>query len=73
MDYLDPENLVALARAKMPFGKYAGRHLIDLPEGYLVWFEEHGFPEGTLGLQLRATYEVKINGLEYLLTPLKKS
>jgi uncharacterized protein (DUF3820 family) len=55
----------------MPFGRYAGRLLIDLPEPYVVWFAREGFPEGKLGDQLRAVYEIKVNGLEYLFTPLR--
>jgi len=56
----------ALRSAKMPFGKYKGLRLVDLPEPYLVWFSQKGFPEGTLGKQLRAVYEIKRNGLEYI-------
>ncbi|MEH6652326.1 MAG: DUF3820 family protein [Motiliproteus sp.] len=67
----DPELLLALARQKMPFGKYAGRLLIDLPEPYVVWFSQQGFPAGKLGEQLRLLHEIKVNGLEYLFTPLK--
>lgn len=54
----------------MPFGKYAGRKLIHLPEPYLVWFNSKGFPEGKLGSQLALMYEIKLNGLEAILTPL---
>lgn len=62
--------LVELANATMPFGKYAGRHLVDLPEGYLMWFKNQGYPSGKLGVQLRAIEEIKTNGLEHLLRPL---
>lgn len=55
---------------RMPFGKYAGRRLIDLPEPYIVWFSQQGFPPGKLGEMLQATYEIKVNGLEYLFEPL---
>jgi hypothetical protein len=55
----------------MPFGKYAGRRLIDLPEPYIVWFAQQGFPPGKLGELLRAVYEIKLNGLEYLFEPLR--
>lgn len=62
--------LVALAQMKMPFGKYKGRYLIHLPENYLVWFKQNGFPEGKLGKQLELIYEIKLNGLESLIYPL---
>ena len=55
-----------LSSAKMPFGKYANRLLIDLPGTYVIWFKEKGFPKGELGEMLRAVYEIKLNGLEYL-------
>jgi len=55
----------------MPFGRYKGRLLIDLPEPYVLWFANKGFPEGELGRMLKILYEVKINGLEYLFKPLR--
>ena len=56
----------------MPFGKYKGVTLCDLPEPYLVWFHQKGFPDGKLGMLLASLYEIKLNGLEYLLKPLRK-
>lgn len=65
--------LIKLAKTPMPFGKYKGVLLIDLPEPYVVWFHGQGFPEGQLGQLLGLLYEVKLNGLEDLITPLKNS
>jgi uncharacterized protein len=69
---MDPQALLELVNTHMEFGKYKGRLLCDLPEPYLVWFHQKGFPPGKLGVQLSAMYEIKVNGLEYLLKPLKK-
>jgi uncharacterized protein len=69
--HLDPNALLALAGARMPFGKHKGMRLVDLPEPYVVWFSRQGFPEGVLGDQLRAVYEIKLNGLEYLFKRLR--
>ncbi len=63
--------LLDLVRTRMPYGKYKGRILCDLPEPYLVWYHQKGFPEGKLGMLLHTLYEIKLNGLEYLLKPLK--
>ena len=67
----DPAVLLELAEMKMPFGKYQGRFLIDLPEPYVVWFSQKGFPKGKLGDMLRTVYVIKVNGLEYLFKPLR--
>lgn len=56
----------------MPFGKYQGRYLVDLPEHYVVWYHSKGFPAGKLGEQLAIIYEIKVNGLEHLIRPLIK-
>jgi len=69
----DSQNLVKIANLKMPFGKYQGRKLIDLPEPYLIWFAREGLPENKLGELLQLTLEIKINGLEKLVYPLKKT
>lgn len=68
---MDPEILQALVSMKMPFGKYKGRLICDLPESYLVWFRQEGFPPGKLGMILSTMYEIKLNGLEKLLVPLR--
>lgn len=70
--FRDQEFLLKIARTTMPFGKYEGRLLIDLPEPYVVWFANEGFPDGELGKMLAIVYEVKVNGLEYLFKPLLK-
>ncbi|WP_293900609.1 MULTISPECIES: DUF3820 family protein [unclassified Sphingobacterium] len=69
---LNPEILTELVTVKMPFGKYQGYTLCNLPEPYLLWYNQKGFPKGKLGQQLATLYEIKLNGLEYLLEPLKK-
>jgi uncharacterized protein (DUF3820 family) len=63
--------LLKLAKTQMPFGRYRGRLLIDVPRPYVIWFAKKGFPEGELGRMLHILYEVKINGLEYLFKPLR--
>lgn len=65
------EILLTLVRMRMPFGKYKGLLICDLPVSYLEWFYQKGFPEGKLGMLLSTIYEIKLNGLEYLLLPLK--
>lgn len=67
----DNSFLLELSQAKMPFGKYSGSFLIDLPEPYVVWFAQRGFPKGKLGDQLATVYEIKVNGLEYLFAPFR--
>lgn len=62
--------MLKLASYKMPYGKYKGMRLVDLPEPYLVWFSQKGFPQGELGTMLGITYEIKVNGLEYLFNQL---
>ena len=69
---LNPEILTELVTVKMPFGKYQGYTLCNLPEPYLVWYNQKGFPKGKLGQQFATLYEIQLNGLEYLLEPLKK-
>jgi uncharacterized protein (DUF3820 family) len=68
---MNPQLLKDLVTMKMPFGKYKGRTMCDLPEPYLVWFQGEGYPPGKLGEMLATLYEIKLNGLEYLLQPIK--
>ncbi|MFN8247034.1 MAG: DUF3820 family protein [Ferruginibacter sp.] len=68
----DPALLLSLVDMKMPFGKYKGTVLYKLPVSYLEWFARKGFPKGKLGMQLQTLYEIKLNGLEHLLSGLKK-
>ena len=60
-----------LARAKMPFGKYEGRFLSDLPEYYIIWYRQKGFPTGKLGKQMEQVYELKLNGMEQILRSIR--
>lgn len=66
------QELVVLANTKMPYGKYQGKFLVHLPEAYLVWYKQKGFPTGKLGRQLELILEIKTNGLEELIYPLIK-
>lgn len=69
---LKPELLLDLVKMPMPYGKYKGVILANLPVSYLEWFQRKGFPEGKLGVLLATIYEIKLNGLEHLLEPLRK-
>lgn len=66
----EQEDLVRIANQRMPFGRYKGSALINLPEEYLLWFVDRGFPAGQLGVLMQLTLEIKINGLEKLIYPL---
>ena len=68
----DQQFLIDLAKMKMPFGKYKGRFLIDLPEHYIVWYKTQGFPNGKLGKQMALVYELQLNGLEEMIRELRK-
>ncbi len=67
----DQNHLLKLARFKMPFGKYSGRVIIDLPEEYLLWFEKKGLPTGELGELMGLALEIQRNGLKSLIDPLR--
>ena len=60
------ELLKELTYYEMPFGKYKGRKMINLPDYYIEWFERKGFPDGKLGQMLKLLYEIKLNGLDDL-------
>ena len=68
----NPTILIELVNTKMPFGKFKGVLLCNLPESYLEWFKRKGFPKGKLGMQLETMFEINSNGLRYLLEPLRK-
>ncbi|NLP58806.1 DUF3820 family protein [Lutibacter sp. B1] len=71
MENNQQHELEKLANTKMPYGKFKGRYLIDLPEHYLVWYRNKGFPKGKLGEMLGLVYEIQLNGLEDLVRKLK--
>ena len=69
---MNPEILKDIVTQKMPFGKYKDTIIADLPVSYLEWFQREGMPPGKLGMLLSTIYEIKLNGLEYLLTEIKR-
>ena len=71
-DSLDPAMLLKLVSTPMPYGKYAGRTLADLPGNYLNWFAREGFPKGELGRLLALVQTIDHNGLRDLLRPLRR-
>lgn len=73
MEGINPEILREICVVKMPFGKYEGTVLVDLPISYLEWFSRSGMPKGKLGMQLSTVYEIKLNGLMDLLIPIRAS
>ena len=71
-EVFDKEDLLKLARWNMPFGKYKNTLLIDLPEAYLLWFQDKGFPEGKLGELMALCLELKVQGVDGVVKPLKE-
>lgn len=69
---LDREQLLKVANTPMPFGRYAGRVLVDLPEEYLLWFAAQGFPRGELGELMALALLIRSEGLEALVRPLRR-
>jgi uncharacterized protein (DUF3820 family) len=69
---INAAHLIELANYKMPFGKYKGEFLVNLPESYYIWFQQKGFPDGKLGNLMKEMYEIKVNGLEDLIRRLIK-
>ncbi len=71
--FMHPEDLELLVTREMPFGKYKGRLIADLPGNYLNWFAREGFPSGEIGRLLALMQEIDHNGLKDILTPLRQS
>jgi len=71
-DMFEKHHLVKLATTQMPFGKFQGKFIIDLPEEYLLWFAKKEFPRGELGFLMKLALEIKVEGLESLIEPLKQ-
>ncbi len=69
---MNKQHLIELANYKMPYGKFKGRYLIELPEPYVVWLKNNALPKGKLGDYILEIHEIKVNGLEKLITPLIK-
>ncbi len=68
----DKKELIELANSKMHFGKYKGYYLSEIPEYYLIWYRQKGFPENKLGKQMAQVLELKVNGLEHILRTIRR-
>ena len=69
----DKQFLIDTAKMRMPFGKYKGVYLVDIPEYYLVWYKNKGFPAGKLGKMMGLVYELQLNGLDDVLRKIKSN
>ena len=69
----DKQALIELAHYRMPFGKYKGKYLVNLPEYYYTWFKQRGFPPGKLGKMMQQMYEIKVNGLEDIIRTVQQN
>jgi uncharacterized protein (DUF3820 family) len=69
---MNPDDLLLLVTRSMPYGKYQGRLIADLPGDYLGWFARKGFPKGEIGRLLELMHEIDHNGLNALLEPLRR-
>ncbi len=72
MQELNPRVLLDLVNKTMPFGKYKGTLYYQIPVNYIEWMNRQGFPKGSIGMLLSTLYEIKLNGLEFLLEEIKK-
>lgn len=68
----DRKKLIEFAHYKLPYGKFKGRFLFELPEAYLIWIQRNGFPKGKLGEHMKAIIEIKINGMEGLIRKIRE-
>ncbi len=68
----DKQFLIEVSKMRMPYGKYKGRFLIDLPEHYIVWYRNKGFPKGKMGQMLGLVYELQLNGLEDMIRKIRR-
>ena len=72
MSLPNQEILLSLVKTEMPYGKYKGTLLCNIPIHYLEWMKRKGFPKGKLGVQLETVFEIKLNGLEAILEEVKR-
>lgn len=73
MEGVNPQILKDIVKTPMPFGKYKGQLICNLPVSYLEWFESKGYPKGKIGMMLQTMHVIKTNGLDDLLIPIKRN